>query len=106
MMITVNNYESKKYDVESKSIIKMHDLTEIMQINNIIEHSIEQKDRSGYEVFIDILETNIIVNQELKPMQKIALNLYFLTEEVKLLTDREMNSIKVINKEQISKKWE
>lgn len=55
MMITVNNYESKKYDVESKSIIKMHDLTEIMQINNIIEHSIEQKDRSGYEVFIDIL---------------------------------------------------
>lgn len=56
MMITVNNYESKKYDVESKSIIKMHDLTEIMQINNIIEHSIEQKDRSGYEVFIDILE--------------------------------------------------
>lgn len=58
-----------------------------MQIKNIIEQSVKELPDMEYNIFIDIIDTRVAVN-ELKPLQKLALSLYFLTEEIEIHTDK------------------
>ena len=76
-----------------------------MQIKNIIEQSVKELPDIEYNIFIDIIDTRVAVN-ELKPLQKLALSLYFLTEEIEIYTDKYGEALKVSNKEHILKKWE
>lgn len=104
MIGKIRNFDKKKYEILSTSRIKIHDEEEKMQIKNIIEQSVKELSDMEYSVFIDIIDTRVAVN-ELKPLQKLALNLYFLTEEIEIHTDKYGKALKVTNKEDILKKW-
>ena len=87
MIGKIRNFDKKKYEILSTSRIKMYDDEEKMQLKNIIEQSVKELSNMEYNVFIDIIDTRVAVN-ELKPLQKLALSLYFLTEEIEMHTDK------------------
>ena len=105
MIGKIRNFDKKKYEILSTSRIKIHDDEEKMQIKNIIEQSVKELPDMEYNIFIDIIDTRVAVN-ELKSLQKLALSLYFLTEEIEMHTDKYGEALKVSNKEHILKKWE
>ena len=105
MIGKIRNFDKKKYEILSTSKIKIYDDEEKMQIKNIIEQSVKELPDMEYSAFIDIIDTRVAVN-ELKPLQKLALSLYFLTEEIEIYTDKYGEALKVSNKEHILKKWE
>lgn len=105
MLGRIKDFDKKSYEILTTSKIKIRDKEEKMQIKNIIEQSITQLSDFEYEFFTDIINTKVAVSDDLKPAQSLALKLYFLTEEVKIRTDKYGIAKEVTNKKEIEEKW-